>query len=549
LDDKTNPETNRTNKHLLHFGIVTALSAVWLALRSGFKPTRLQYPCQRAAISNLEVFKIVVLSAFPSITSFLNGKKAKTLIVAGALVFGSVFLSTELAQFESYFSNYSDSSRIPIDLAEHTSAVENPSNLFYVTNASGEDGNMDLAVATLLSMLSSNNESFYHTSENSGLIDSNDVIVLKVNAQWNYRGSTNKDLVRSVIQAILDHPDGFTGEIVVCDNGQARGNFEYESPNAFNHSQNMQEVVNSFASYPVSTFLWDTIRRSYVDEYFLGDNSNGYVLSDNFISDTRIYVSYPKFRTSFGTNISLRMGIYNGTDYDSDRLKIINMPVMKSHFRYGVTGCVKNYMGVPMGEVVPSIHSSIPHEHFSIGLGGMGTLMGEVRAPVLNILDMVWVNPHPMESSTRRGPWSTYSNARFTDIIAASQDPVALDYWSSKNVLCEAASYLNYTEYSSLDPDYAPLSDQYYGYDPMDESFHNYLNRSRMELQDYGFQFTMDPDAMNVFVTEISHPSTTDSTTPPPFPWDDGLGTVIIVLISSTVGVVLVIAIIRIKKK
>jgi hypothetical protein len=248
------------------------------------------------------------------------------------------------------------------------------------------------------------------------------------------------------------------------------------------------------------------IRYDTVDDYDLGDFSEGYVRSSRWDADTEIYPSYPKFITDTGLYVSFKNGVWdNATGFDSDRLKIINMPVMKSHFRYGVTGSIKNYMGVPQGYIVPSVDPGIPHEHFSIALGGMGTLMVETRMPILNILDMIWVNANPMESSADRGPWSTYSSASFTDIIGISQDPIALDYWASKNILNPTALHLGYTEYSSLDPDYAPLSDQFSGFEEMDESFHNYLNRSRSVLVNAGFQVTMNTTEMNVFVTTVSN--------------------------------------------
>ena len=48
------------NKHLLLLGV---LSIIWLALRTGTKPSRINYPCQKAALVN----SIVLLAAFPSI--------------------------------------------------------------------------------------------------------------------------------------------------------------------------------------------------------------------------------------------------------------------------------------------------------------------------------------------------------------------------------------------------------------------------------------------------------------------------------------------------
>ncbi|MHA2359278.1 MAG: DUF362 domain-containing protein, partial [Candidatus Thorarchaeota archaeon] len=279
--------------------------------------------------------------------------------------------------------------------------------------------------------------------------------------------------------------------------------------NAFDHSQAMEDVARQFVDHTVSTILWDNLRYNTIEDYDTGDFSDGYVRSNSWDADTEIFTSYPKFVTDTGLYVSFKNGIWdNATGFDSDRLKVINMPVMKSHFRYGVTGCIKHYMGVPQG--IERLDGQIPHEHFSIALGGMGTLMVETRMPILNILDMIWVNANPLESSSQRGPWSTYSSASFTDIIGISQDPVALDYWASKNILIPTAEYLGFTEHLSLDPDYAPLSDQYYGVDDMDESFHNYLNRSRHVLDSAGFQVTMDTDEINVFVT------TMDGTVPLP---------------------------------
>ena len=57
----------------------------------------------------------------------------------------------------------------------------------------------------------------------SGMIGPSDVVLIKVNAQWKYRGCTNSDLIRGLVQRILDHPDGFSGEVVVFENRQSQG--------------------------------------------------------------------------------------------------------------------------------------------------------------------------------------------------------------------------------------------------------------------------------------------------------------------------------------
>ncbi|MHA2323598.1 MAG: hypothetical protein ACXACG_18375, partial [Candidatus Thorarchaeota archaeon] len=53
-------------------------------------------------------------------------------------------------------------------------------------------------------------------------------------------------------------------------------------------------------------------------------------------------------------------------------------------------------------------------------------------------------------------------------------------------------------------------SDQFFGYEQMDESFCNYLHRSEEVLRDAGFQVTSNTSEMNVFVSELSdHPFST----------------------------------------
>ncbi|MHA2141617.1 MAG: DUF362 domain-containing protein [Candidatus Thorarchaeota archaeon] len=541
----------RRRKGLWTLGILAAVSGFWIALRSGSKPSRIVYPCQQVALSNIQVFKVAVLALIPNIgkvRAFLGSMKPVAILAT--LIVGTAFLTSDFTVLGVDFAlaQEDDFTRVPLDLTTHTS-TESISDLYIVQNAMGEQGNMDSSVSILFDMMESEGLNFYRTaSAPSGLIGSDDVVILKVNGQWGYRGGTNTDLVKSVISAIGNHPDGYTGEVVVADNGQGLGNLDFYYANSYYHNQSLVDIVNSFDEFNVSTFLWDTIRSSTVDEYSDGDLTDGYVLNSTWTADTEIFTSYPKFRTTHGVYISFRNGVWDSeSGYDSDRLKVINMPVLKSHFRYGVTGSVKNYMGLPKGHIVGTVDPGIPHEHFSIALGGMATLMVQTRAPVLNILDMLWVNAHPMESSTQRGPWSRYNDASFTDIIGASLDPIALDYWASKNVLCGTADYLNYSVYSSLSPDYEPLSNQYYGPEPMDESFHNYLERSMNVLIDAGHAATMDEAAMNVYVVQPALTTTTGTTTPtePPGGVFDLTIAMALILPISAAGIVLVAVMVR----
>src|SRR4030042_4238871 len=88
--------------------------------------------------------------------------------------------------------------------------------------------NFHIGLDSLLYLMADNGLKFYRSSGghpfagSSGLIAAGDVVLLKVNAQWKYRGCTNSDIIRGLIQRILDHPDGFSGEVVIIETGQGR---------------------------------------------------------------------------------------------------------------------------------------------------------------------------------------------------------------------------------------------------------------------------------------------------------------------------------------
>jgi hypothetical protein len=548
------PSARRHN--VLIVVLIAIASAIWLAIRTGSKPSRILYPCQQAALANITLLKTMASLSIPSVASLRKAATwLKPIFILSIISVGGFVVST--VQFNSGLEPLqadSNLERVPITLDPQTALVqENASDLFFVQNATGLEGNMDLSVAELFDLMAAEGLQFYQTSSTpEGLIASDDVIIIKMNGQWDYRGGTNTDLIKSVIQMIVDHPDGFTGEVVIADNGQGLGDLDRHSPNSYHQNQSAADVAEFFSpEWDVSTVLWDDLRDSTVDDYDLGDFSNGYVRSPVWHEDTELYVSYPKFQSpATGAYISFKQGVWtNGSGFDSDRLKVINMPVLKTHFRYGVTGCIKHYMGVPQGYIVGAVNPSIPHEHFSIGLGGMGTLMAETRFPVLNILDMVWINANPLESSYIVGPSTSYAVARATDIIGASLDPVAMDYWVAKHVLIPTAEYLNYTEYTSLDPDNDTIHrNVYHGMILQDESFHNYLERSMNELVDAGYQVTMAETEMNVFVSAMVATAPISPTTPTNSGTMDYLPIVIGAVALALFVVVLIVVFVKIRK-
>ncbi|MHA2293957.1 MAG: DUF362 domain-containing protein [Candidatus Hodarchaeales archaeon] len=487
---------------LLFVGLV---NLILLISRSGTKPSRLTYPCQRAALDTLSISLIsmipvsITTSFTTTLFAFISKNRAKFLafgifsVVIIALIFGTS--GPELDPFQE----------IQLKIEPKNAIIFPASNIFAVKGR--ESAHMD----KLISLMSSHNFFFYKSNIEGknqgpeGLIGQNDVVLLKINSQWSQRGGTNTDLLKEVIQAIISHPDNYTGEIVIADNGQGIGSMDFLFNNAENDTQSVQNVVSMFSSeYTISTYVWQNIRGIRVDEFSEGDMRNGYLLNETADSETGIQVSYPKFKTDFGTNISFKYGIWNGTGYEK-RLKIINMPILKSHLIYGVTASLKNYMGVQS----EGINGGIANGHVSVATGGMGTLMIECGLPTLNIIDAIWVNANPWPSNSA-GPSTSYYEATRVNTLIAGVDPVALDYWAAKNILIQTANLIGYTETYTLDPDNTEKGG-------LDEAFGVWLNRTKNEFLREGYNFTSDENRLNVFIEQdqqADNSSSTSSTLP-----------------------------------
>ncbi|MCL2367071.1 MAG: DUF362 domain-containing protein [Oscillospiraceae bacterium] len=366
-----------------------------------------------------------------------------------------------------------------------------PDGIVSVVFVESTDG-LDDGVVRLIASMQMYGLDFYQTEEApDGIIAIDDVVLLQINAQWAERGGTNTDLIARVIEAILAHPDGFAGEVIIADNGQAQhgtnrrgGSLDWSQPNSACRSQSVLDVINAFQAqgYRVTGSLWDEFTTVRVGEFSAGDYTDGFIVED-YLRSTGLEISYPKFTTQFGTHVSFRHGIWNGESFDTDRLRIINMPVLKSHGWFGQTGAVKGYMGVTSDRQTRR-HALIPagRAHFSVGTGGMGTQMVYTRMPILNIMDMIWIAPDG-------GPASSYNAAVETHMIAASLDPVALDVWTTNHVLIPEAQRLLRRRPESMNPA---------GTEP--GTFGHWLRLSLNEMIAAGYDFTMDENEMLVII-------------------------------------------------
>lgn len=452
---------------------------IWLVLRSGRKPGRLLYPCQQAALGTASAtlapaFGSAVI-AFATALGPARRRGSAAAALSLLVLTGGLFIS--------------DHSRVaaggpgtPLPAAEYTARI------YVVDDAGGPIGEHHGGVDALIACMAGGGLKLYRSpatrpeSGPDGIVGAADVVLVKVNSQWPERGGTNTDVLKGLVARVLEHPDGFTGEIVVVENTQAMGTLDWPNANAEDHSQSALDVVNHFAGLgrPVSAWLWDTVRSTAVAEYSAGDLRDGYVVGP-WDPETQIRVSYPKFRTTGGAYVSLAHGIWDpGTgSYADSLLTFLNLPVLKCHGAvYGVTACVKHHVGTMTTALSANTHNAVRY-------GGLGTFLAEVRMPDLNLLDAMYILARPSG-----GPWCTYGEATAARVLLAGLDPIAIDLWATRNILVPAILANGYTSYPMQDPD-----------DPQ-SIFRRYLDLSMNELIAAGIQVTNDPARIEASVCE-----------------------------------------------
>ncbi len=458
---------------------VTGLaSLVWLLLRSGSNPRRLAYPCQQAAAASGLAF-VGYLASVLGITQLYRVLKRNTTMGSVGLLGLTFVLVFSLTGSNVRRSSASVNSLAPLPSWTSLSAV---SDVYAVENVPAPECSLasgslpatapcndaayalrDHGVDSLIDEMERQGELFHRNlSQPSGMIASGDIVVIKINNQWVMNGSgnvqgrlaSNTDVLKGLIWRILQHPDGFTGEIVVAENIQDSGAGGWDSTpaNSEDTDQSMQDVVATYSGlgYPVSITDWNPLNYSLISggnvnaagfpvgEYASGNMSDAYILLEDSGGNGTDELSYPKFETSGGARVSMRYGVWNGASYDSDALVFINLPVLKVHGMAGATIAWKNLIGF----VTTFDHSTRygggggswdqMHDFFwgytdgiNKDYGLIGRQLALVRAPDLNLIDAIWVADDNY--------WA--SEVIRTNVLAASTDPFAVDWYVSEYVL------------------------------------------------------------------------------------------------------------------
>lgn len=484
--------------------LVGVLSLIWLILRSGRKPSRINYPCQKAALSNTALLfagttfplasRLPRLLAPGGVSAPRLGRPLKAVEAAGAVVLACL-LVWSLAGLVSGQGGRSfeamEAAAAGLEVEELRSGSSEASSIYV---AEGIPAASEHGVDQLINVMDGNGQDFFRSGRTGqaagpgGIVGSDDVVLIKVNGEWRYRGGTNTDVVKGLVNAVVNHPDGFTGEVVIVENGQwdsymdnRPDNQNPSSCNAEDRGQSFNDVALMFAGrHRVSVYDWTAVQTRSVEEFGSGDMRDGYC----YVPE--IEMGYPKFTTVYGTRVSLRHGVFAGGAYNDSRLKFLNVPVLKDHGDPGVTCSVKHFMGVLdlwRGT------QSMPHGAM-VSEGLLGRIMLAARYPDLNVVDAVWVAP-------AGGPNSPYDRAVRVNKILASTDPIALDCYAGKNVLMPVSG----------DPRHDP-----YGAG----KFNQMMATTRDVLLAGGKQVNMDQAMMNVYTGWGSQP-------PPATPYESFL--------------------------
>lgn len=468
------------------------LSLAWLVLRSARKPTRLNYPCQRAALANSTVLfaglSVPLAARLPRLLGYEH-ESVRTRRLKRALELAALPAATALVALAvcCLFAGSSQGVRPAGEMRRAAAGLVLPGLMpangevssIYVAEGIGPSS--EHGVDTLIDVMDSNGLDFFESGASGGaagpegIIGNNDIVLVKVNGEWRGRGGTNTDVVKGLVSAIVNHPDGFTGEVVIVENGQWDSYMDNRPDNRNPSECNAQDVTQSFndvalqfaGRHRVSVYDWTAIQRHAVGEFAGGDMRDGYV----YVPE--IEVGYPKFTTVYGTHVSLRHGFWDGSRYDNDRVKFLNVPVLKDHALTGVTCSVKHFMGV---QDLYRMTQDPPHGPM-VTDGFLGRLMLTARYPDLNIADAIWVTP-------AGGPSAPYERAVRTDRLLASRDPIALDYYCGKYVLLPISGDRRH------DPE---------NLDGGTNAFRQMLESTRAVLEAGGRKVTMDEGRMAVF--------------------------------------------------
>jgi hypothetical protein len=300
------------------------------------------------------------------------------------------------------------------------------------------------------------------------VIGPDDIVIIKPNVQWWNQGAPNLQALKTFVDLIMTRSGGFTGEVVIAENchrgakpwrstswmAEFERNGDIEGIKTFNDFG--RELKQRYGDR-LSVVHWLDVDKGAMRVfspadgvgYVYCDGSGGVPLLsyDNQMQGENkraVIMTYPVFKTDRDTMIDFKNGEWKDGAYTNRPLRFINFAALNHHSNYcGATSAIKNYLGVTdlSGGPDPLANGRLTGEYFNFhsfpfnkwapgpspGMIGaeIAFFMNAIRKADLNITTAEWVG-----LSSR-----TDLPAAQTRAIIASEDPVALDYHTTKYIL------------------------------------------------------------------------------------------------------------------
>lgn len=331
------------------------------------------------------------------------------------------------------------------------------------------------------------------------IVGTDDVVIIKVSAQWWNQGMTNVAAVKRVIEHVLERP-GFKGEVIVFENTHFRLDSGSGLSRAWIHASErnvdvpgwtkLGDLIPHFEARnaPVGFVgLVDAGPSALSDDHWHdpthalgryggdgrgplapGESRDGYHwdfdrafrLAKSWVDEARTPLSWPRFTSPrTGTVVDLKDGLFRRegdrlVPQTGRKLTWINMTTANEHGATGFTGACKSTMGVvdmsagelgthPLARGYASVHyfgRGNPSATWRMG-GPLAHFAREVRSPDLILTVAEWVAYAPAGWDSER---ADIRHAADTCVqrktIVAGTDPVAIDTWAARNVMADVPS-------------------------------------------------------------------------------------------------------------
>jgi hypothetical protein len=300
------------------------------------------------------------------------------------------------------------------------------------------------------------------------LFGSDDIIIIKPNLQWHNQGAPNISALNRLIVLIMEMKNGFRGQVVLAENIH-RGPKPWENAGWAVPFERNSDIPNILNYNSLAEHLKKTYGRRFSVCHLLDIESGskrvhspregeGYVLCDgsgdvpllsvdNGLAGGRrreVIMSYPIMKTDQNTLIDYRWGVWENGAYTQQPVKLINCAAINHHSSYcGMTSAVKNYLGLSdlSGGSDPTHSGRIVDGYYNFHSFAFN---GNKKGPVPGILGA----EIGYFLKTIRKPFLNITTAEYcglihrtslpvakTKVVAASTDPVALDFHMAKYVL------------------------------------------------------------------------------------------------------------------